>query len=77
MSQLRQPLLVRIVALVLAFAFVFGNARPVLAQALDLPEPGRMLGLSPAFSPAMIRGLTVDPQNPFVFQFLMDRGSGR
>jgi len=41
---------------------------------LDLPAPGTMVSLSPSFEPALIRGLTVHQDNPFLFDFIVDPG---
>jgi len=42
--------------------------------ALRLPAPGVMVPLSPVFTPAIIRGMTIDAKNPFAFNFLVDQG---
>jgi len=39
-----------------------------------LPNPGTMVPLSQAFSPAVIKGIKVDLANPFKFEFIMDLG---
>ena len=45
------------------------------AQAFsDLPAPGIMLSTTAAFSPALIKGLTVHPENPLLFDFIVDSG---
>ena len=44
------------------------------AQMLSLPEPGTMLGTSPAYMPVMIKGLKVHPENPLLFDFILDTG---
>ncbi|MFH0753440.1 MAG: hypothetical protein V2A70_02595, partial [Candidatus Omnitrophota bacterium] len=44
------------------------------AQALMLPAPGTMVGTSPAFMPVMIKGLKVHPENPLLFDFILDGG---
>jgi len=41
---------------------------------LDLPQPGTMVSVSPSFEPALIRGLTVHQDNPFLFDFIVDPG---
>jgi hypothetical protein len=47
----------------------------VQAQALlGLPEPGTMVSVSPAYDPAMIKGLVVHKDNPFIFDFIVDVG---
>ena len=45
-----------------------------VASALKLPSPGAMINVSSAFSPAVLKGLKVDPQNPFKMDFLVDPG---
>jgi hypothetical protein len=49
---------------------------PVYAQAegFILPAPGQMVTLSPSFSPAVLKGIKLDPKNPFRFHFFVDRG---
>lgn len=44
---------------------------------LALPAPGTMMDLSPAYQPAIIRGLTVHKDNPFLFDFIVDVGQDR
>ena len=43
---------------------------------LDLPAPGTMVSVSPSFEPALIKGLTVHQDNPFLFDFIVDPGDG-
>jgi hypothetical protein len=48
---------------------------PQPAQAdVRLPAPGAMVNLSPAFQPALIKGLTIHKDNPFLFDFIVDTG---
>ena len=49
---------------------------PVYAQeaAFLLPAPGQMVALSHSFSPAVLKGIKLDPKNPFRFHFFVDRG---
>jgi hypothetical protein len=65
------------IALGLIFAFLvntFGPLPSAQAQEFRLPAPGQMVALSPAFSPAVLKGIKLDPQNPFRFHFFVDRG---
>ncbi len=68
------------IALGLIFAFLansFGPICPIACSAdaeFRLPAPGHMVALSPAFSPAVLKGIKLDPQNPFRFHFFVDRG---
>ena len=47
---------------------------PVYAQDFRLPEPGQMVALSPAFNPAVLKGIKLDPKNSFRFHFFVDSG---
>ncbi|MFH0753641.1 MAG: hypothetical protein V2A70_03645, partial [Candidatus Omnitrophota bacterium] len=47
---------------------------PSFAQLLNLPAPGSMVGVSPAFMPTLIKGLKVHPENPLLFDFIVDAG---
>ena len=46
----------------------------VMAQTLVLPVPGMMVTQSPAYMPVMTRGLKVHPENPLLFDFIVDAG---
>lgn len=41
---------------------------------MDLPVPGTMLNLTAPFTPPILRGLTIHPENPFRFDFIVDKG---
>jgi len=47
-----------------------------LAQADEfrLPVPGVMVHLSPPLDPPMLKGIKVHPDNPFLFDFILDKG---
>src|SRR6202142_1616612 len=47
---------------------------PVFAQEFRLPTPGVMVHLSPEFNPPILKGIKVHPDNPFKFDFILDRG---
>jgi hypothetical protein len=66
----------RITALFILFAFLFNTVMPTaaMAQALNLPEPGAMVALSAPFTPAHLKGMVIDPNNPFKFDFIIYRG---
>jgi hypothetical protein len=44
------------------------------ADELLLPVPGIMVALIPAFNPPILKGLKVNPENPFKFEFILDQG---
>ena len=44
---------------------------------VGLPEPGTMVNLSAPYQPAILKGLTVHKDNPFMFDFLVDVGQDK
>jgi len=53
------------------FLTILGPLPKVHANSvLGLPAPGTMVNLSPAYEPAIIKGLTVHKDNPFLFDFI-------
>ena len=67
------------IAFGLIFAFLVNTFGPLpLAQAQDfrLPAPGVMVHLSPEFNPPILKGIKVHPDNPFRFDFILDKGDG-
>jgi len=59
------------------FSFIFNTLGPiplVQAQELLLPTPGVMVHLSPEFNPPMLKGITIHPDDPFKFDFILDQG---
>ena len=73
-----------ILALGLVFAFLANTLLPMpLAQAdpaslageeFRLPAPGVRVSLSPEFNPPLLKGIKVHPDNPFRFDFILDKG---
>lgn len=47
---------------------------PVYAQSIALPAPGVMVHLSPQCTPALLKGIVIDPKNAFKFDFIIYRG---
>lgn len=41
-----------------------------------MPKPGSMVPLSPSFSPALLKGIVIHPDNALKFDFLVDHGEG-
>jgi hypothetical protein len=62
----------------IVFAFLLTGLSPMpQARAdivLDLPVPGAMISLSRAYVPVTLRGLRVHPDNPLLFDFILDSG---
>lgn len=67
----------RIFAAITLLAFMTnGLLMPAYAQGVsELPVPGTMVNVSPAFEPVLIKGIKVHPQNPFLFDFIIDTGN--
>ncbi len=42
---------------------------------LNLPLPGSMVGLTPGYNPVLIKGITLYPDNPLEFDFLINSGN--
>lgn len=67
----------RVLSALLSFCLLFSGV-PVASAAAGgmavLPEPGTMVRLSAPYEPAVIRGITVYPDNPLKFDFIIDRG---
>jgi hypothetical protein len=65
------------IALGIIFAFLVNTVGLLpIAQAEEfrLPAPGVMVHLSPAYSPLVLKGIKLDPKNPFRFHFFVDPG---
>src|SRR5471030_2240271 len=39
-----------------------------------MPNPGMRVHLSPDFTPAELKGITIHPENPLMFDFIVHRG---
>ncbi len=68
---LKKPL---ICLLLCAFFFQNLGFGQGTASAQALPEPGILLEPSAAFSPALMTGMTIHPENPLEFDFIVDTG---
>ena len=69
---LRKPL---IYILIISFSFTMVITPKAFAEPLlSLPEPGKMINLSMVYHPAIIKGMTVNKSNPFLFDFIVDPG---
>ncbi len=53
-------------------AFFFNSLTPAGAQML--PVPGSLVGLTPGFKPPVLLGMKVHPENPLLFDFIVDQG---
>ena len=67
-------------SIIILLAFLVNTFGPVpLAQAQDfrLPAPGVMVHLSPALNPPILKGIKVHTDNPFKFDFILDKGDSQ
>ena len=67
----------RLLLALVAFIFIVSAVFPpgVGAQrVLGLPAPGSVVLPTPAFSPVIIKGINLYPENPFKFDFIIDKG---
>ncbi len=77
MTRLRPTLYYRILCGFIVYTFSSSIVLPshVTAQVvLNLPAPGTMVTTSPAFTPALINGITIHPENPLEFDFIVGTG---
>jgi len=66
-------------SILLISAFLTAQICPIAnAQSvLNLPAPGTMISTTPSFIPPMVRGITIYPNNPFLFDFIIDAGDNK
>jgi hypothetical protein len=77
-SALSRKLICSFVALTFSMGLVLGPTSIVQAQYVsNLPQPGTMVLLSPAFAPPVLKGMTLHPENPLHFDFIVDRGQDK
>jgi len=81
----RTTLAYRAFSTFIATTFIFSSLVPppnlqaqilpsVQGGILNLPAPGTMVTVSPAFNPAIIKGVTLYPDDPLRFNFIVDTG---
>ncbi len=75
----RKSVSFRLIAGFVLASFVLSLVTPprALAQVLSLPAPGSMVTVSPAYTPVIARGLKVHPENPLLFDFIIDAGDSK
>jgi len=62
---------------IILLAFIVNTFGPIPITRADefrLPAPGVRVGLSPEFNPPILKGIKVHPDNPFHFEFILDKG---
>jgi len=63
------------VSAIVAASFSFSLVLPpAYAQQTFMPAPGQMVWLSTAFEPVTLKGMAIHPENPLLFDFIVDRG---
>ena len=72
-----KPPLTHILILLAFLANILGPLPTVQADEFVLPKPGAMVHLSPQFKPPVLKGIKVHPNNPFRFDFILDKGNSR
>ncbi|MBF0570248.1 MAG: hypothetical protein HQL12_00090 [Candidatus Omnitrophica bacterium] len=69
----RAPL-VHIFILIAFLVNTFGTIPLAQADEFHLPSSGVMVHVSPEFNPPILKGIKIHPDNPFKFDFILDRG---
>ncbi|MEI7999626.1 MAG: hypothetical protein WCH62_09015, partial [Candidatus Omnitrophota bacterium] len=75
----KKSLSFRLLVSIINVCFISSFLSPVrvLAQSpadLGLPQPGTMINVTPAYAPMILKGLKVHPENPLLFDFIVDLG---
>ena len=66
----------KIICVVTLVAFVVTSVPLSYAQSVTpMPAPGTMVALSAAYQPPVLKGIKVYPDNPFRFDFILDKGN--
>ena len=70
----------RIIASFILFSFLLTSGMAPVRYAygqelFQLPQPGMRVSLSPAFTPSLLKGVKVYPDNPFRLDFILDKGN--
>ena len=75
-APIKQKLIRRFICLIVLVCFFITSINIPSAEAHDfrLPAPGAMVHLSPEFNPLILKGIKIYPDNPFKFDFILDKG---
>jgi hypothetical protein len=68
----------RFISIFLIICFLITNQVgicPAWSRDFSLPSPGVMVHLSPPLDPPILKGIKVHPDNPFRFDFILDKGN--
>ena len=69
-----RPPFAHILVLISFIVNSFGPLPIAHADEFRLPAPGVRVHLSPQFNPPILKGIRVHPDNPFRFDFILDKG---
>lgn len=76
MKYKKQNFLSRLISGFILLTFLTGQIlTPPIVSAQVLSVPGTMLGSAVIYTPPVLLGLKVHPENPLLFDFIVDRGS--
>jgi len=70
-------------SLIISLTFLINTVGPICPIACSaegefrLPAPGVMVHLSPQLDPPILKGIKVHPNNPFLFDFILDQGDSQ
>ncbi len=68
----------RIISTAILVTFIGSSVSVPRSYAADvmmsLSKPGAMVHMSPVFNPPVLKGIRVHPENPFQFDFILDKG---
>ena len=74
----RTSVLYRLLSTFICLAFVSTTlmppARAQVPSVLNLPVPGTLITMTEGFTPALIKGITIHPENPLLFDFIVNTG---
>ena len=71
---MRRAPFAHIVMLIAFLVNTFGSVSSAQAQDFVLPKPWVMVHLSPPMNPPMLKGIKIHTDNPFRFDFVLDKG---
>ena len=65
----------RLIVFALSSSLIFSPTASYAQSILNLPIPGTMITPSPAFVPVLLKGMTIHPDDPLKFDFIIDSGN--
>jgi hypothetical protein len=74
---MKPPVFTHILILTAFMLNSFGPLPRAQADDFRLPAPGVMVRLSPPLAPPILKGIKIHPDNPFRFDFVLDKGDSQ